>query len=166
MKYCPDTTVLLRLQDIGALQVLGQLKDCEIILTDVVWTEATCKPTIGPAAAKILSGIASVKQHRFLPNTDETRLFAKLRQHYPESKYQDGELLVIALAASDPGLVPVVVERRGLVAACDELRRTVLTGHWFFGALQQQHDLPSKVFKDCVALLNSKSYPTPTWALT
>jgi hypothetical protein len=142
---------------------LGTLTGCEIILTDIVWSEATRKATVGPAAARILAGISFVRRHDFLPNATETRVFAALRAHYPEAKYHDGELSVIALSASNEQLVPVIFERRGLVAACDELRRQVLTGHWFFSELQQKHGLAADVFKKCVAILDSKSYPTPTW---
>ena len=163
MRYCPDSTVFLRLQDVGCLEALATVSDCELVLTDIVWDEVTRKAILGPAARKILAATPSVKVHRFYPDSPETLQFARLRAGYPESTYHDGELSVVALAAGDPALVPVIVERRGLVAACDELRREVMTGHWFFSELRDKHGLPAAVFQKCVAILNSKGYPTPTW---
>ena len=161
--YCVDTNVLLRLQDVNALEALGSLRDSEFILTDSVWYEASRKATVGPAAARVLTGCACVKKHDFIANADETLKLARLRAHYPDATYHDGELSVIALAASKTHLVPVIFERRGHVAACDELRRSVMTGHWFFSTLHTKHGLAAEVLKKCAAILHSKSYPTPTW---
>ncbi len=163
VSYCPDANVLLRLQDVGALEVLGSLTDSEFIVTDPVWYEVTRKAIVGPAAKRILAAAASVKKHDFLANAPETRVFARLRAHYPEAHYGDGELSVIALAAANEDLVPVVFERRGHVAACDELRRLVMTGHWFFSELHDRHGLSREILEKCAAILHSKSYPTPTW---
>jgi hypothetical protein len=52
-QFCPDTNVLLRLQDVGALGIISSLTNCEFILTDIVWDEATRKPGVGAAAKKI-----------------------------------------------------------------------------------------------------------------
>lgn len=165
ISYVVDTNVLIRLQDVGQLQALATLTDCELLLTDTVWLEATKKPNVGAAAAKILTAIPHVKTHPFVPNAPETTHLSALRDRYPTSKYQDGELSVIALAAIHLHLVPVVFECRGHVAAGDELRRLVLTGHWFFSELHSKHSLPANVFAECVAILDSKNYPTPTWFL-
>jgi hypothetical protein len=162
-RFCPDTNVLLRLQDVGALTAITTLTDCEFVLTDIVWSEATRKPGVGTAAKKILTGIDYVVTHDFMPNAPDTLMFDKLRKHYPESNYQDGELSVIALAALNTDLIPIVFDRRGHIAACDELRRLVLTAHWFFSKLHTHHNLPTKVLDDLVALLHAKSYLTPTW---
>jgi hypothetical protein len=162
-QFCPDTNVLLRLQDVGALGIISSLTSCELILTDIVWDEATRKPGVGAAAKKILSGIGHVVKRDFIPNEPDTLMFEKLRNQYPESLYQDGELSVIALSAVDTTLVPIVFERRGHVAACDELRRPVLTGHWFFSELHARHGLPMEVLDALVAVLHAKSYLTPTW---
>jgi hypothetical protein len=113
--------------------------------------------------AQILSGIGHIVKRDFLPNEPDTLMFEKLRNQYPESNYQDGELSVIALSAVDTTLVPIVFERRGHVAACDELRRPVLTGHWFFSELHAQHGLPMEVLDALVSVLHAKSYLTPTW---
>jgi hypothetical protein len=162
-RFCPDTNVLLRLQDVGALGVISSLTGCEFILTDIVWDEATRKPGVGAAAKKILSGIDRVVKRDLVPNEPDTLMFEKLRNQYPESNYQDGELSVIAVSAVDTALVPIVFERRGHVAACDELRRPVLTGHWFFSELHTQHGLPMEVLAALVLVLHAKSYLTPTW---
>jgi len=163
VRYCPDTTVLLRLQDANALPAIASLADCEFVLTDTVWDEATRKPGVGGTAKAILAGISHVVRHDFMPNEPETTIFAQLRDHYPLSKYHDGELSVIALAALHRDLVPVVFDRFGHVAACDELRRPVLTGHWFFSDLHHHHGLSAAVLDNCLTLLHAKSYPTPTW---
>lgn len=162
-QFCPDTNVLLRLQDVGALDIISSLTNCEFILTDIVWDEATRKPSVGAAAKKILSGIGHVVKRDFIPNEPDTLMFEKLRNQYPESNYQDGELSVIALSAVNTTFVPIVFERRGHVAACDELRRPVLTGHWFFSELHVQHGLPMEVLAALVSVLHAKSYLTPTW---
>jgi hypothetical protein len=164
-RFCPDTNVLLRLQDVGALGSIASLTRCKFILTDIVWDEATRKPGVGALAKKALSGIAHVEKHDFMPDEPETLMFAKLRNQYPESNYQDGELSIIALSAVDETLVPIVFERRGHVAACDELRRPVLTAHWFFSVLHEHHGLPKSVLDAVVAVLHAKSYLTPTWHL-
>lgn len=57
----------------------------------------------------------------------------------------------------------MVFERRGHVAACDELRRAVLTGHWFFKELHERHGLPDDVLDACVTVLAAKFYPIPRW---
>lgn len=162
-KFCPDTNVLLRLQDVDALEIVASLTNCKFILMDIVWYEATRKPGVGAAAKKILGQSDHVVKHDFVPNERETLMFEKLRNHYPESNYQDGELSVIALSAVDTTLIPVIFERRGHVAACDELRRTVLTGHWFFNELHAQHGLPPRILDDLVSILHAKSYLAPTW---
>jgi hypothetical protein len=162
-QFCPDTNVLLRLQDVDALDIISSLVNCDFILTDIVWDEATRKPGVGTAAKKILNGIEHVMKRDLIPNEPDTLMFDKLRRQYPESNYQDGELSVIALSAVETTFVPIVFERRGHIAACDELRRPVLTGHWFFSELQSQHGLPLKVLADLISVLHAKSYPTPTW---
>lgn len=161
--YGVDTNVLLRLQDVEALGTLAGLVNCQIVLTETVWYEATRKPGVGGAAKQTLSAIGHVVVRELQPDTPEMQRFARLRARYPQTSYHDGELSVIALAAQQPEVVPVIFERRGHVAACDELRRPVLTGHWFFSELHHQHGLPAAVFDDCVSVLNAKSYPTPTW---
>lgn len=162
-RFCPDTNVLLRLQDVGKLAALSSLTDCEFVLTDIVWDEATRKAGVGAAAKKILASIPHVAKYDFVANAPETLMFQRLRNHYPESRYQDGELSVMALSAVDRPLVPVVFERRGHVAACDELRRTVLTAHWFFSTLEANHNLPTEVLDALVSVLHTKSYLAPTW---
>lgn len=164
-RFCPDTNVLLRLQDVDALDVLSSLTGCVLVLTDIVWDEATRKPGVGTAARKVLSGISQVVKHDLMPDEPATLTFAKLRTHYPMSKYDDGELSVTALALADPALVPIIFERRGHVAACDELRRPVLTAHWFFSELHAHHGLPPSVLDALVAALHAKSYLAPTWHL-
>lgn len=87
-QFCPDTNVLLRLQDVGALGIISSLTSCELIITDIVWHEATRKPGVGAAAKKILSGINHVVKRDFMPNEPDTLMFEKLRNQYPESHYQ------------------------------------------------------------------------------
>jgi hypothetical protein len=162
-RFCLDTNVLLRLQDVDALEAISSLRNCQFILTDIVWDETTRKPGVGSAAKKILGGISHVVKHDFIPDEPETLQFEKLRNHYPESNYQDGELSVIALSAIDAALTPVIFERRGHVAACDELRRAVLTAHWFFSELHARYGLAKDVLDALVDRLHAKRYPTPTW---
>lgn len=97
-QFCPDTNVLLRLQDVDALDIISSLINCELILTDIVWDEATRKPGVGAAAKRILSGIGHVVKRDFIPNEPDTLMFEKLRNQYPESNYQDGELSVTPCA--------------------------------------------------------------------
>jgi|GEM_PF-2695343 len=96
--YCLDTNVLLRLQDEDKLDALATVVDCAIVLTDIVWDEATRKPVVGTAAKKVLLNIPHLTKHDLLPNADDTLQFDKLRTRYPLSTYHDGELSVIALA--------------------------------------------------------------------
>ncbi len=105
-QFCPDTNVLLRLQDVGALDIISSLTNCEFILTNIVWDEATRKPGVGAAAKKIRSRIGHVVKRDFIPNEPDTLMFEKLRDQYPESNYQDGELSVIALSAVNTTFVP------------------------------------------------------------
>src|ERR1700755_251519 len=162
VRFCPDTNVLLRFQDIAALSAITALTDCEFVITDIVWDEATRKQGVGTAAKKILAGISHIVKRDFMADQPETLMFDKLRNHYPESHYHDGELSVIALAAIDPALIPIIFERRGHVAACDELRRPVWTAHWFFRELHEQHSLPTDVLNALAAVLHTKSYLAPT----
>jgi hypothetical protein len=83
-QFCPDTNVLLRLQDVGALDIISSLTNCEFILTDIVWDEATRKPGVGAAARKILGGIGHVVKRDFIPNEPDTLMFEKLRNQYPD----------------------------------------------------------------------------------
>lgn len=162
-QFCPDANILIRLQDVGALAEIARLRDCELVLTDFVWDEVTRKPNVGPAARKVLEQAPNVKRHPLMPGTPENQVFAELRDNYPQGRYHDGELSVIALAATDHDLRPVIFERHGHVAACDELRRAVLTGHWFFQKLHEHHGLPDQVLDACITVLAAKNYPVPRW---
>ena len=81
--YCLDTNVLLRLQDEDKLDALATVVDCAIVLTDIVWDEATRKPVVGTAAKKVLLNIPHLTKHDLLPNADDTLQFDKLRTRYP-----------------------------------------------------------------------------------
>lgn len=163
LKYSLDTNVVIRFQDAGSLDAISRLTGCELVLTDYVWDEVTRKPGVGKQAEALLRGLPHVVRRPFMPNEPVTRHFDRLRRAYNLAKYHDGELSVIALAACEPDLIPVIYEFRGHVAACDELRRLVMTGHWFFKELADHHGLPGATLSELVDLLDAKNYPRPTW---
>jgi len=166
IRFCVDANVIMRLQDVQALGALASLTDCRFILTDTVWDEVTRKAGVGTAAKTALAAASpTVTVHWLQPGSEEAQHYTRLRENYPPSQYDDGELSVIALCATQTDLVPVIFERRGHIAGCDELCRTVFTGHWFYRLLEERHGLPASARSACSALLaKNNGYPKPTWA--
>lgn len=134
--YALDSDVLINFQNLGFAEDVAAVGKLPVVVTDVVWSEIVDDPDMYPEreaqARRMLTSITG-GPIVLRPESAEAETFAKLQS--PPPTEGAGEHSVIAYCLHHPDVVPVVVDRRALYRAVEEVRSKVLSFQGLLGAL-------------------------------
>ncbi len=143
IRYALDNDVLSVLKtERDAIAALGRLP---LVITGSVWDEF-CDlggdPDLLRRDREMLEAIAGERVD-IEPQTPEAEAFAMLMASTPA--IHEGEASIIALAFRDSGITPVLIDRRAIWRAVEELRGRVIAVHAFLDVLRSDHGLAPAV---------------------
>lgn len=169
MTLVPDADVLVTIQRSGHVADIIALGELPVVITDSVWDEVTVGAQQSGAHS---SSVLEMRQMlismakgptMIVPQSAEAKALAVLQTAPPSEG--PGELSVIAFAFHHPEAVPILIDRRALRRAVEELRRTVLSLHGFLDVLRTEHGLLSTTADDISSWYCKKNTPVrrPVW---
>jgi hypothetical protein len=165
----PDADVLVTFQRSGHAADITELDRLPLVVTDAVWDEVTTNaelrgahPSVVAEMEAMLNAIAG-ESTPILPETAEAETLTHLQAATPTEGL--GELSVIAFAYHHVKTIPVLIDRRALRRAVEELRRTILSLHGFLNVLRTGHGLPPAVAESISNWYCARNTPVrpPVW---
>lgn len=143
IRYALDNDVLSVLKtERDAIAALGRLP---LVITGLVWDEfcdSGGDPERLQGDREMLEAIAEGRLD-IQPQTPQAEAFAVLTTSTPS--IEQGEASIIAVAFHDEDIVPVLIERRAIWRAVEELKGRVIAVHAFLDVLRSDHALASVV---------------------
>ena len=161
--YAPDTDFFINVQRLGYVERVASCGRLPVVVTDIVWEEATTgkNPHANSELEGLLRAVAG-SPRALLPQSPEAATFAALQA--PPKTEDPGEHSIIALAIHEPELVPVLLDKKALHRAVEELRRPLLSMHGFLDGLVTAGSLPRELGLDLAEAYRKKcATPTPHW---
>jgi hypothetical protein len=161
--YAPDSDFFINLQRLGLARDLAECGRLPIVVTDVVWDELINgkNPYANAELDQVLKAVAG--QPRVIEvESPEAESFAFIHQS-PSTEHR-GEHSIIAVAIHDQTVVPVLLDKKGLHRAVEELRRLVLSMHGFLRILTALRSIPVELAMTIADAYRRKcSAPKPHW---
>jgi hypothetical protein len=161
--YAPDSDFFINLQRLRLAPEFAECGRLPIVVTDVVWDELVTGKN-GYANAELDGVLKAVAgEPRVIEvESPEAQSFASI--HQSPSTENRGEHSIIAVAIHDRTVIPVLLDKKGLHRAVEELRRLVLSMHGFLEVLMQSKTVPIALgMKIADAYRRKCSAPTPHW---
>ena len=164
-----DADVLVTIQRSGHVADIVALGELPVVVTDSVWDEVTIgaqqSGAHGSSVAEMQAMLVSMAKAptMIIPQSPAARTLATLQAAPPSEG--PGELSVIAYAFHHLDAIPILIDRRALRRAVEEIRRAVLSLHGFLDVLRTERGLPSAVADDISDWFCQRNTPVrrPAW---
>lgn len=161
--YAPDSDFFVHVQRLRFSDDLMRCGRLPVVVTDVVWEElvTTKSPHVNAEMQALLDAVAG-EPRALEPMSPEAGTFTKLQQ--PPKTEGPGEHSVIAVALHDPNVIPVLLDKKALHRAIEELRRPLLAMHGFLDVLITSGVLPKALGRSLAAKYRAAtSASSPQW---
>jgi hypothetical protein len=161
--YAPDSDFFIHVQRLRFVDEFVKCGPLPVIVTDVVWEElVTTKFAHVNAEMQRLLGAVAGAPTSIEPMSSEASTFASLQQ--PPKTEGPGEHSIISLTMHNPDVVPVLIDKKALHRAIEELRRPLLAMHGFLDALMKTGTIPKHLGTELAsAYRKAASASRPQW---
>jgi hypothetical protein len=169
MTFVLDADFLATIQRSGHAAAFTALGRLPVVITDAVWDELTINARkygiYAKSVEEMLAMLVAIAGEAtpIRPQSAEAETLA-VSQAAPPSE-GPGELSAIAFALHHADAVPVLIDRKALRRAVEELRGKVLSLHGVLDVLRSDHGLPPAVVNDISDWYCARNRPVrpPVW---